>query len=329
MARKLERLLAIDRLLRSTAYQTCVSLAKELEVSERTIRDDLAFLRDRFHAPLEYGKKRGWYYTDLAWRLPSIALSTGELFALTLGAKMLETYAGSAYEKELRSAIERLSERLPENSWIDLQQLADERIIFRSGAEMVNLDPIIWQQLVEACRTSRRVWIRYYAATRGQESERVIEPYFLDIYRGTNPYAIAFCCERQAFRDFRIDRIRELTVLEESFERDPNFDAKVYLNKRFQNEGGDRVYPVVIWFDAPSARFIRERQWHSTQMIEEQADHSLILRMVIEGLNDLKRWVLGYGKGARVLEPPELVALVRGEVEGMGQLYDLTEGERS
>jgi predicted DNA-binding transcriptional regulator YafY len=106
MSRHLERLLQIDNLLRSDAPQTSISLAKALEVSDRTIRDDLAFLRDRYHAPLDYKKKTGWRYTDLAWRLPSISLSKGELFALTLGARMLEAYSGSAYEKELRSSIE-------------------------------------------------------------------------------------------------------------------------------------------------------------------------------------------------------------------------------
>jgi predicted DNA-binding transcriptional regulator YafY len=140
MSRRLERLLKIDSLLRSAERQTAISLGQAVEVSERTIRDDLAFLRDRYDAPLEYGKNRGWYYTDDQWRLPTISLSTGELFALTLGARMLESYSGSTYEKELRSSIKRLSERLPEKTRVNLQQLSDERIIFRSGAEMLNLD---------------------------------------------------------------------------------------------------------------------------------------------------------------------------------------------
>jgi predicted DNA-binding transcriptional regulator YafY len=43
--------------------------------------------------------------------------------------------------------------------------------------------------------------------------------------------------------------------------------------------------------------------------------------MVVRGMNDVKRWVLGYGSGARVLEPSELVALVRDEAEGMQAQY--------
>jgi predicted DNA-binding transcriptional regulator YafY len=49
-------------------------------------------------------------------------LSQGELFALTLGARMLESYAGSAYAEELKGAIARLAERLPEKTWVDWQK---------------------------------------------------------------------------------------------------------------------------------------------------------------------------------------------------------------
>jgi predicted DNA-binding transcriptional regulator YafY len=321
MSRRLERLLEIDRLLRSPERQTAISLGQAVEVSERTVRDDLAFLRDRYHAPLEYQKNQGWYYTDDQWRLPSVSLSTGELFALTLGARMLESYSGSAYEKELRSSIQRLSERLPEKTRVNLQQLSDERIIFRSGAEMLNLDPHTWTQLLEACRSCHQVWIRYYAASYNKESERIVEPYILDIYRGSNPYLIAFCQKRQEMRDFRVDRIRELRVLEETFERDPTFDAQAYQEKKFQYQGGHEILDVKIWFDPKTAPYIRERVWHSSQSITEDEDGSLTLHLKTAGLQDLKRWVLGYGKGAKVLEPTELIELVKAEIKQIYQVY--------
>jgi hypothetical protein len=45
------------------------------------------------------------------------------------------------------------------------------------------------------------------------------------------------------------------------------------------------------------------------------------LRMTVRGLNELKRWVLFYGKGAIALGPPELVEMVREELRGMNVLY--------
>jgi predicted DNA-binding transcriptional regulator YafY len=115
---KLERLIRLDELFRQQTAKryTAASLGKELEVTERTVRNDLDFLIDRYHAPIEYTKIKGWHYTDLNWHLPTIPLGEGELFALTLGARMLEGCAGAAYSIQLRSAIQRLGERLPEGN---------------------------------------------------------------------------------------------------------------------------------------------------------------------------------------------------------------------
>src|SRR5579883_3293554 len=237
MSRHLERLLQMDALLRSGQRHTAESLGQALEVSERTIRNDVNFLRDRYHAPLEFSRQQGYHYTDLEWRLPTIALSRGELFALTLGARMLESYAGSAYASDLRSAITRLSERLPEESWVDLQQLAEERILFRGGAE-TDLDREVWHRLEDACRAQKTVQMVYYTASRDAVSERQLDPYVLHIYRGTNPYLIGYCHQRQEIRWFRVDRIKQIEVLEATFVPDPTFDAKDHLELIFQHEAG-------------------------------------------------------------------------------------------
>ncbi|WP_460194447.1 helix-turn-helix transcriptional regulator [Thermosynechococcus sp. FA-CM-4201] len=322
MSRHLERLLKLDECLRTRTNQrwTATALGEKLEVSERTVRNDIAFLRDRYHAPIEFSKTRGYHYTDSSWRLPSIPLTGGELFALTLGARMLETYSGSAYASQLRSAIQRLAERLPQNYWVDLQQVANERIIFWRGAE-TQLDPLIWQNLEIACKNSQSVKIRYYTASRNAESERIVDPYLLHIYRATNPYLIGYCHTRKEIRWFRVDRIKVLQILEQTFERDPSFEAKTYLEQIFQYEAGGIPEKVKIWFDAQTAPYIRERRWHSTQQIEEHSDQSLTLVMEVAGLNDLKRWILGYGKGAKVLEPPKLVAMITEELLSMQQYY--------
>lgn len=317
---KLERLLKIDSLLRSGIRHTQKSLAEATEVSDRTIRSDLDFLRDRYNAPLETNRQKGYHYTDPDWRLPSISLSQGELFALTLGAKMLENYSGSAYVSQLRTAIARLSERLPEATWVDLQKIADERILFSSGAS-INLDPKIWHKLELACKDSKSIWMEYFTASRNTNTERKFDPYLLHIYRGTNPYVIGFCHKRQEVRWFRIDRIRSLKVLNEEFTLDPDFDAKGHLSMIFQHEVGGVPQSVEIWFDAETAPFVGERRWHPSQELIEHEDGSLTLQMYVSGLNDLKRWVLGYGKGAVVKSPPKLVEMVQREIEAMNCNY--------
>lgn len=318
MSRQLERLLAIDELIRKPTRQTAVSLAEALEVSERTIRDDLNFLRDRYGAPLDNDRKQGYYYTDANWRLPSIPLTQGELFALTLGARMLSAYSVSAYREHLESAIEQLAKRLPEPTWIDLQQLTDDSVMFRMGAEL-DLDPEVWQTLEQACQDKQRVWLRY--ATPGKPiSEREVDPYVLHFSR-SNPYMTGWCHKRQEPRWFRVDRIQSIKLLDTRFEIDPTFDREAHFASAFQHEVGGVPQAMVIWFDPPTAPYIRERRWHPTQQIEEHPDGSLTLRFVVRGLNEVKRWVLFYGQGAKVLGPPQLSKMVRDEIEGMQAQY--------
>lgn len=84
---------------------------------------------------------------------------------------------------------------------------------------------------------------------------------------------------------------------------------------------GGVTQSLEIWFDAATAPFIGERRWHPSQELIEHEDGSLTLQIYVSGLNDLKRWVLGYGKGAIVKNPPELVAMVQREIEAMRNNY--------
>lgn len=258
------------------------------------------------------------YVTISQWRLPTIPLTQGELFAITLGARMLEAYAGTAYREELAGAIAQLARRLPEQQAVDLQQLAEQNVLFRAGAELT-LEPEIWHRLEQACRGRQRVWMRY--STPGKPvSEREFDPYVLHFSRN-NPYVTGWCHLRDMVRWFRVDRIQVLELRDELFEVDPSFDRKAHFADTFQHEVGGKPQQMAIWFDAQTAPYIRERQWHSSQELEEQVDGSLILRFIVRGLAEVKRWILYYGAGAKALEPPELVQMVQDEVLAMGRRY--------
>ena len=314
----LERLLQLDELLRRRERQTAETLASELECNEKTVRTYINYMRDRFGAPIEFSRQQGWYYSNADWRMSSLALTRGEIFALTLGARMLAAYGGSAYSVELQSAIEQLVKRLPEQTWVDLHQLVDEHVMFRSGAEL-DLDPNTWQTLEQACRQKRQVWMRY--ATPGKPiSQRRLDPYLLHFSRN-NPYVTGWCHKRNATRWFRVDRIQELKLLDDKFKINPSFNRQTHVTSAFQHEVGGISQEVRIWFDKPTAPYIRERRWHQTQKIEEHPDDSLTLCMEVRGLHEVKRWILFYGQGAKVLGPSELVEMVRDELQGMNTHY--------
>jgi predicted DNA-binding transcriptional regulator YafY len=209
---------------------------------------------------------------------------------------------------------------LPEQNWVDLQKLSEEHMLFRAEATL-DLDPTIWNNLENACHRQQSVLMTYYTASRNSTSDRIFDPYLLHIYRGTNPYVIGYCHTRKMIRWFRVDRIRKLEPKIDSFVRDPDFDRSQYLDQIFQCEVGTGIVNVEIGFDAATAPYIRERKWHPSQKLIEHADESVTLTMTVGGLNDIKRWVLSYGKGARVLNPPELVKIVCEDLSEMIRHY--------
>ena len=78
---------------------------------------------------------------------------------------------------------------------------------------------------------------------------------------------------------------------------------------------------ITIKFDEYQARWIRERDWHPSQKIEELPSGELILRLSVGGLGEVKRWVMGYGSHAEVIEPESLRREIEAEVKKMKKIY--------
>ncbi|MDD2574563.1 MAG: WYL domain-containing protein [Bacillota bacterium] len=79
---------------------------------------------------------------------------------------------------------------------------------------------------------------------------------------------------------------------------------------------------VAIRFDPHQARWIRERNWHPSQRLEFLEDGSLILTMTVSSLDEVKRWMLGFGRHAEVLKPKKLRQAVAEEIKAMEYIYN-------
>jgi predicted DNA-binding transcriptional regulator YafY len=79
---QLQRILEIDRRIRSWQFPNAESLSVELEVGSRVIFNDRRFMVDQLRAPIEFDRKRGgWRYTSQTYSLPSTLVTEGELLA--------------------------------------------------------------------------------------------------------------------------------------------------------------------------------------------------------------------------------------------------------
>jgi predicted DNA-binding transcriptional regulator YafY len=111
-------------------------------------------------------------------------------------------------------------------------------------------------------------------------------------------------------RTLRVDRIRTIKPLAEKFERPKDFDPEDYLGRSFGIYSEGEQEKVQIEFAKEAARTVLEREWHPTQRIEQGAGGKVTLKMTVQGLHEVARWVLYHAPYAKALEPKELRAMV-------------------
>src|SRR5215471_14483278 len=165
----LERMLRIHQAIQAGKFPNASVLARELEVSTKSIHRDIEFMRDRLELPIEYdGRRFGYHYTEEVSAFPTVQITEGELFALIVAEKALEQYRGTNFEKPLLSAIKKMEQSLPDTISLNLAEV-EQAISFRTRAEPI-LDLEIFDALARA--TARRSQIRLeYRKPGRQEAE--------------------------------------------------------------------------------------------------------------------------------------------------------------
>jgi predicted DNA-binding transcriptional regulator YafY len=315
----LRRIIEIDRQIRAGLYPHPDALATELEVSRRVIFNDRAYLVNVLGAPLEFHPhRRGWYYTEPNYALPSTMVTRGELLAFLLAVEAAQRQLGPALENELHAAIQKIGHSLQGSVEVNWESLRRHFTVTAPIAADATEHTLL--ALHEAIDRQHTVQMRYLTASRGERSQRQVEPHHLQNVDG-EWYLIAFDRARDKLLTFNTARIDELKILRRTFTRQAGFSPHDWQQTGFRIESNEQVFEVSIRFDAAQAIYIRERHWHATQRLEEQADGGLILHFQASGLGEITRWVLQYGAHAEVLAPPELRERVRCEVGAMQDIY--------
>ena len=111
---------------------------------------------------------------------------------------------------------------------------------------------------------------------------------------------------RGAIRTFALTRLAKPALTEDRFVRPKNFDPDKYLEGSFTVMKGDNEQQVVIEFDAWATDLVRGRQWHSSQKLTDLPGGGSRLKMRLNSLEEIERWVLSWGVHASVVAPAAL-----------------------
>jgi len=302
-------MLRIHQTLHSGSYPNATTLARQLEVSTKSIHRDLEFMRERLELPIEYDARRfGYFYTEHVKSFPTLQITEGEIFALVVAEKALQQYRGTSFERPLLSALKKMEQSLPDTLSLSLDDVA-QTISFRTRAEPV-LDLRIFDVLAKATAGRRQLELTYRKPGQPRPEQRVVDPYHLANING-EWFLFAFDHLRKDLRTFVPTRIKAIRPTGHTFERRQAFSLDKRLRGSFGVQSGQGDFDVVIRFNERVAEYIREKRWHDSQQLRELKRGGIEMRLQLSSLAEIGRWVLSWAGDAVVVRPPELAQWVR------------------
>ncbi|HEY5707340.1 MAG TPA: WYL domain-containing transcriptional regulator [Terrimicrobiaceae bacterium] len=318
----LVRMIRIHELLSAARYPNCSRLAREFEVSAKTIQRDVDFMRDQLVLPIEYDRTRhGFAYTRAVGQFPLITVSEGELVALLVAQKAVEQYRGTSFEKPLQTAFQKLVSSLGDEASVSLHELSEAVSFHSAGVPCGQIN--IFESLTEAVMSGHLVEFDYLSLRARKPERRRAAPYHLACINN-QWYLIAGDQARGELRTFALTRINGVRILKISFERPADFSVSKMLSGSFAAFEAGKTERVRIRFDRFAARLVSERQWHKSQEIVPVMPEGIELTMQVGIAPDLESWILGWGDHAEVIEPEELRDRIAGAVRSMAARYQRT-----
>jgi predicted DNA-binding transcriptional regulator YafY len=318
----------ILRDLESSRRITIDDLAGRTGVSTRTIRRDLEALQSAGFPLFDesHDGKKYWTLEQRAFRrLDDTAFTLAEMTALYFSRSLVECLAATPFQRDVRSAFDKLAAALTPGMRQFLDRLP---LVMQAKAEPGSqpaMDPATpvtasrqsaprsarVAQLLDATLHHRRVAVRYHSFSSNREKDYLLEPYRLVFAQG-GLYVVAFVPEYQQLRTFAVERIQSLSLTEERFEPAALPDD-AFAHSLGVNQGPPER--VEIAFEPRIARYLKERVWHPSQQTHEAPDGTLT--MTLNVCNDwaLRSWILGFGPLARVVSPPELATQILDEID--------------
>jgi len=297
---------------------TIDELAAMCSVTTRTIRRDLQALEesgfplydDKTH---DDGKTR-WRVNGQALKGLSAGLTVSELCALYFSRTLLESLSGTPFRDEVESAFEKLSSALTPHMRQFLDQLP--RVLATKADPMRRHDdprqPQFIARALEATLQLRQAHLTYHSKSSDRTKTYLIHPYRLAYAQGAL-YLLAYVPEYGEVRTFAVDRMKELSLLEERFAPIEELPDAAFPNSLGVHSGSPEQ--VEVEFEPAVADYVRAREWHPSQRLRETASGGVALTLDVCLDRALHSWILSFGPFARVLAPEALAREIAEQFE--------------
>ncbi|WP_223600093.1 YafY family protein [Chryseobacterium sp. GVT01B] len=295
--KKLDRVTAILTQLQSKPVVRAQDLAEKFDVSIRTIYRDVKTLENA-GIPIVGEAGNGYSLMD-GYKLPPIMFTKEEVLSFITAEKLMQKFSHQSLGSHYQAAMEKVRSVLRNSDKNLIQNIEKQIDVFSfhtdSGDSLKNVIPIILESIADKTQLNIR-----YQTVDGRVDNRTIETVGM-FFEFNFWYIMAFCTLRKDFRQFRIDRILEISKT-----LNPFLQEYGQVNDYRKKSNGNKVRAKLLVDKKIMSHLVNSKKYYG--LIEEvETEQGVELTFETEWISDgFPRWLITFADYATVLEPESL-----------------------
>ena len=296
---RIDRVSAILIQLQSKRFVTAEEIAKRFEISKRTAYRDLKTLEEA-GVPIGAEPGKGYFLIE-GYHLPPVMFTTHEASSLLTAEKIIEKMGDKSINQQFKSAMYKIKAVLPEKEKLFLDRLDTNIEIFHFPPAVASEAPNNYILDIQQALVNKKVLNIDYRAGYNEElvCDRMVEPVGLCFY-SLAWHLIGFCCYRNDYRDFRIDRIYKLSVTENSYKPREINSVKEFFSRM---QSSFQLEQVIIRFPRSKTTLIQTTRYYYGYIGEEDKGDHVNLTFVVNDMDYFVRWLMMYADVVEVVSP--------------------------
>ena len=300
-------------------------ICRKKEVSRATLKRDLEYMRNRLNAPIIWDRYLGGYRFEKIspqvggqYELPGLWFNSTEVHALlTMQHLLANVDPGGILTPHVQPLMSRLNALLgtADNT---AEEIRKRILIVGQGKRHLKIEH--FERVGSALLRRKRMVITYFARGKAETTEREVSPQRLVHYR-ENWYLDAWCHMRDGLRNFAVDSISRVEVMEKKAKDVSRTSMDLELGPGYGIFTGKDVQTARLRFTPERARWVAHEQWHPKQKGVLEQDGSYVLELPYADDRELVMDILKFGADVEVLGPAALKKRVKAEIREMASRY--------
>jgi predicted DNA-binding transcriptional regulator YafY len=302
--KRFDRIVAILIQLQSRRIVKAQDLADRFQVSLRTIYRDIRTLESS-GVPILSEAGSGYSIME-GYRLPPVMFTREEAGSFVAAEKLMQQFTDKNLGENFRSAVFKVKSvlRNKEKDWIST--LESQIMVNPAREPFSNTVPDALEIIMESIAEQKQAALLYQALEADTPTPRMIEPVGL-FHENNNWYIMGYCHLREAYRQFRTDRISGISRTDKPYTRQHG-----NIDQYRQKEQIENKKTIRILVDRKILKHLQNgRKYYGFVSEEPRGNRVEMTFEICEADYGFARWYLMFGDYAEILEPESLKEQVR------------------